>query len=34
VIPSRALDVAGLEHFVAKTARELRGLLDVPAPTR
>ncbi|HEX7786255.1 MAG TPA: cupin domain-containing protein, partial [Methylomirabilota bacterium] len=32
VMPPRSLDAAGIERFVEKTARELRGLLD--APTR
>jgi hypothetical protein len=31
-MPPRSLDVAGLERFVEKTARELRGLLDAPSP--
>jgi probable F420-dependent oxidoreductase len=34
LIPPRSLDVAGLERFVEKTARELRGLLGATAPTR
>jgi alkanesulfonate monooxygenase SsuD/methylene tetrahydromethanopterin reductase-like flavin-dependent oxidoreductase (luciferase family) len=33
LIPPRSLDVTGLERFVEKTARELRGLLGPVAPT-
>jgi probable F420-dependent oxidoreductase len=34
LIPPRSLDVTGLERFVEKTARELRGLLGPVAPGR
>jgi probable F420-dependent oxidoreductase len=33
LIPPRSLDVTGLERFVEKTARELRGLVGPVAPT-